>query len=259
MMYRSKRKKKSFILLYLLVLICLAVVGFWFFFIHGQKPARRTEELGKIEGYENLNIHEEVEAQEGSFDVPPFSGEPFYIIQDKPSITEDEKEGAKESYIHLSDLDSLKRCGVVYASLSLDTLPEDDRESIGMVKPSGWHTARYDDLVEDKYLYNRCHLIAHCLSGLNAEEKNLVTGTRYMNVSGMLPFEVETVRYIEKTGNHVFYRVTPIFEGEDLVCRGVRMEAYSIEDNGKLAFDVFCYNVQPGIVIDYRTGDSKRE
>ena len=152
------------------------------------------------------------------------------------------------------------RCGACEASVGLDLLPEDDRESIGMVKPSGWHTVRYDDLISDKYLYNRCHLIAFCLSSLNAEERNLVTGTRYMNVTGMLPFETETVRYVEKTGNHVFYRVTPIFEGEDLVCRGVRMEAYSIEDSGeRISFDVFCYNNQPGIVIDYATGESWRE
>lgn len=256
--YRSRKKRKISVLLILLIFTtCLAVVGFWFLF--HQRPARRHGELGKIEGYETLNIQGDVETREEGLVVPDYTGEPYYVIQQSPSITESEIDGARESYIHLPELDFLGRCGTVYASLSLDTLPEDDRESIGMVKPSGWHTVRYDDLIEDKYLYNRCHLIAHCLSGLNAEEKNLITGTRYMNVEGMLPFEEETVRYIERTGNHVFYRVTPIFEGENLVCKGVRMEAYSIEDNGELAFDVFCYNVQPRIIIDYRTGESSRE
>ena len=129
-----------------------------------------------------------------------------------------------------------------------------------MIKPSGWHTVRYDDLIEDKYLYNRCHLIAYMLSGENANEKNLITGTRFFNVSGMLPYENMVADYISDTGNHVMYRVTPVFYSDELLARGVLMEAYSVEDSGiGLEFNVFIYNVQPGIIIDYSTGDSKRE
>ena len=128
-----------------------------------------------------------------------------------------------------------------------------------MVKPSGWKTVRYDDLIADKYLYNRCHLIAYMLSGENANEKNLITGTRYLNVSGMLPFENETAEYIRRTGNHVLYRVTPCFKGRNLVATGILMEACSIEDHGSgLKFNVFIFNVQPGIQIDYATGESAR-
>ena len=134
-------------------------------------------------------------------------------------------------------------------------MPTEERGSIGMIKPSGWHTVRYDDLVDGKYLYNRCHLIGYQLTGENANEKNLVTGTRYLNVEGMLPFEDEVADYIKSTGNHVLYRVTPIFSGDNLVCSGVQMEAYSVEDSGKgICFNVYCYNVQPGVSINYATG-----
>lgn len=159
-----------------------------------------------------------------------------------------------------SPLDTLGRCGSAMACLGKETMPTEKRGAIGMIKPSGWHTVRYDDLIEDKYLYNRCHLIAFMLSGENANECNLITGTRYMNVQGMLPFEEKTADYIKKTGNHVLYRVTPYFEGEDLVAKGVVMEAQSVEDQGRgICFNVFVYNVQPGVEIDYRTGESQRE
>lgn len=223
-----------------------------------EKPM--TGELGSIAGYEDIEISEQVVEENAPIEetttLPEYSGEPYYSYGEL-TLTEEERARAKTSYIKLSELDELGRCGPSEASLSLDTLPGSERESIGMVKPTGWHTVRYDDLIEDKYLFNRCHLLAHCLTGLNADERNLVTGTRYMNVSGMLPFETETVKYIERTGNHVFYRVTPIFEGNDLVCKGVLMEAASIEDN-EINFKVFCYNVQPGITIDYATGESGR-
>ncbi len=139
-------------------------------------------------------------------------------------------------------------------------MPTEERGEIGMIRPSGWHTVRYDDLIEDKYLYNRCHLIAYSLAGENDNELNLITGTRYINIDGMLPFEIETADYILATGNHVLYRVTPCFFENDLVATGVLIEAYSVEDNGRgLAFNVFAFNIQPGVIIDYRTGNSSRE
>ncbi len=155
-------------------------------------------------------------------------------------------------------MDSLGRCGVTYACIDQDLMPTEKRGSIGMVKPTGWHTVRYDDLADGKYLYNRCHLIGYQLTGENANTSNLITGTRYLNIEGMLPFENMVADYIDETGNHVMYRVTPIFEGNNLVANGVLMEGYSVEDNGDgICFCVYAYNVQPGIEIDYATGESK--
>ena len=155
-----------------------------------------------------------------------------------------------------SDLDSLGRCGVAYANICMELMPTEERESIGQVKPTGWHTAKYDG-VDGKYLYNRCHLIGFQLAGENANEKNLITGTRYMNTQGMLPFENKVADYVKSTGNHVLYRVTPIFTGDDLVADGVEMEALSMEDDGEgISFHIFAYNNQPGISINYATGDS---
>ena len=158
-------------------------------------------------------------------------------------------------YEHYSELDNLGRTGVAMACLGPETLPTEKRGPIGMIKPAGWHTVKYPDVIKDLYLYNRCHLIAFELSGENANEKNLTTGTRYLNISGMLPFENKTRKYIEDTHNHVIYRVTPVFINNELVCRGILIEAKSVEDNN-LEFCVYCYNVQPGIIIDYTTGDS---
>lgn len=157
----------------------------------------------------------------------------------------------------LSSLDRYGRCGTVMACIKRSTMPDGQRGSIGMVKPAGWHTVRYD-FVDGQYLYNRCHLIGWQLTGLNAEERNLITGTRYMNVDGMLPYENEVAEYVENTGNPVAYRVTPIYKGSELIARGVQMEAESIKDKGEdLSFNVYCYNVQPNVSIDYATGDSK--
>lgn len=149
------------------------------------------------------------------------------------------------------------RCGVAYANIGLDTMPTEERESIGQIKPTGWKTVKYD-CVDGKYLYNRCHLIGYQLTAENANKKNLITGTRYLNVEGMLPFENQIADYIKDTGKHVLYRVTPIFEGNNLVANGVQMEAKSVEDNGEgICFNVYIYNCQPGIEIDYLTGESK--
>lgn len=174
----------------------------------------------------------------------------------EPYFTSREKQNTNtfESY---HKLDKLGRCGVAYANVSKDTMPTEARGEIGQIRPSGWHTVKYTGVVDGNYLYNRCHLIAYCLTAENANKKNLITGTRYMNNEGMLPYEEKTARYIDKTNNHVLYRVTPVFEGSNLVASGVLMEAYSVEDQGKgICFCTYCYNVQPGVAIDYATGDS---
>lgn len=189
-------------------------------------------------------------------DIPTYSGEPYVVLNNnEPNFTEEDL--TTESYEYYSDLDVDGKCGVVVASIGEDLMPSEERGSIGRVKPSGWQTVKYDN-VDGKYLYNRCHLIGFQLTGENANEKNLITGTRYMNVEGMLPFENIVADYVKETGNHVVYRVTPIFEGDNLVASGVQMEAKSVEDDGEgICFHVYVYNVQPGIEIDYATGNSQ--
>lgn len=188
-------------------------------------------------------------------DIPEYSGEPYITINDnQPDFTDSDL--TTEAFENYSDLDNLGRCGVAYANICMDLMPTEERGSISQVKPSGWHSVRYDN-VDGKSLYNRCHLIGWQLAGENANEKNLITGTRYLNVDGMLPFENMVADYVKETDNHVLYRVTPIFNGNNLVASGVEMEAMSVEDRGEgILFHVYCYNVQPGITIDYATGDS---
>ena len=190
-------------------------------------------------------------------DILSYSGSPYCEVNNnQPFFQADDL--TTESFKQFSDLDSLGRCGVAYACIGTDSLPTEERGEIGMIKPSGWHTVRYDDIIEDKYLYNRCHLIAFELSGENANPQNLITGTRYMNIKGMLPIENRVHSYVENTNQHVMYRVTPIFEGENLVATGVLMEGYSVEDDGEgICFNVFCYNVQPHIKINYADGTSE--
>ena len=165
-----------------------------------------------------------------------------------------------KSFEHYSDLDHLGRCGTATACIGTDIMPTEERGSIGQIKPTGWHTVKYSG-IDGNYLYNRCHLIAYCLSGENANEKNLITGTRYLNVEGMLPYETQVAKYMDKNpNNHVMYRATPVYAGSNLVADGVLLEAYSVEDNGKgISFCVFCYNVQPNIKIDYATGESSKQ
>lgn len=188
-------------------------------------------------------------------DVEAYTGEAYAVVNDnRPYFSEEEL--TSQSYEFYSDLDELGRCGVAHACIGIDIMPTEDREDIGQVKPSGWHTVKYD-VVNGKYLYNRCHLIGFQLAGENANEKNLITGTRYLNTDGMLPYENMVADYVKETENHVMYRVTPVFEGDHLVASGVLMEAQSVEDGGEdLELCVYVYNVQPGIVIDYATGDS---
>lgn len=179
------------------------------------------------------------ETTETAETVRSYIGSPYCVLDgNKPDFPD--ADTMTEAFEYYSDLDSLGRCGVAYANICKELMPTEKRGEIGMIKPTGWHTVRYDDIIQDKYLYNRCHLIGFQLAGENANEKNLVTGTRYMNVDGMLPFENMVADYIQETDHHVLYRVTPVFEGNDLVCRGVEMEAYSVEDHGEgVSFHVF--------------------
>ena len=188
-------------------------------------------------------------------EVPAYSGEPYVVLNGNiPDFPEaDRTANSFESY---SPLDELGRCGTAYANVGEDLMPTEERGSIGQVKPTGWHTVRYD-CVDGKYLYNRCHLIGYQLTGENANEENLITGTRYLNVEGMLPFEDQVAEYVEETGCHVLYRVTPVYQGDNLLASGVVMEAESVEDDGAgVRFCVYVYNVQPGVEIDYATGES---
>jgi DNA-entry nuclease len=194
-----------------------------------------------------------------SFDfdsIPSFTDEPYVVINNNiPDFTQSDY--TTTSFETYGELDSLGRCTTAYACIGQDLMPTEERGSIGSVKPTGWQTIKYNN-VDGKYLYNRCHLIGYQLTAENANERNLITGTRYLNVTGMLPFEDEVAEYIKETGNHVLYRVTPQFEGDELVARGVQMEAYSVEDNGEsICFNVYCYNNQPDIEINYSDGTSK--
>lgn len=206
-------------------------------------------------GYLGVEFHQQTYSAISIEDVPEYSGQPYVIINDnEPYFDKDDL--TTQTFEKYSSLDSLGRCGVAYANIGEETMPTEKRGNIGMIKPSGWQIKKYD-FIDGKYLYNRCHLIGYQLSGENANEKNLITGTRYMNTEGMLPFENQVADYVQETGNHVLYRVTPVFEGNHLVADGVLMEAMSVEDRGlDIEFNVFVYNVQPHVKIDYQTGKS---
>ena len=201
-------------------------------------------------------LAEKVVYSESVMTVPAFSDDPYVVINNnQPEFTEDDY--TTESYEYYAPLDKLERCTLAMACVGYDLMPTDDRGSISSVKPSGWVQAQYD-VVDGKNLYNRCHMIGFQLTGENANEKNLITGTRYMNVEGMLPFENMIADYVKETRNHVLYRVTPVYDGTNLVARGVQLEALSMEDNGDgICFNVYVYNNQPGVVIDYATGESR--
>lgn len=188
--------------------------------------------------------------------IPEFDGTPYVTVNDNVPFFE-ESDYTTESFELYNDLDSLGRCGTAYANICIELMPTEKRGEIGSIKPSGWQTVKYD-CVDGKYLYNRCHLIGFQLAGENANEKNLITGTRFMNVDGMLPYENMVADYVKETNHHVLYRVTPIFDGDNLVASGVLMEASSVEDHGDgISYCVFCYNSQPGISINYATGESQ--
>lgn len=209
----------------------------------------------------NIKNNQEVETLSYNLnDIPEYSGSPYIIINNNiPNF--EEKYYTTNSFETYSKLDlKLGRCGVAFANVCKETMPADDeeREDITSIKPTGWRQKKYENIIEGGYLYNRCHLIGWQLTGENDNEQNLITGTRYMNIEGMLPFENKVANYIkENSKNHVLYRVTPIFEGDNLLASGVQMEAYSIEDDGVgICFNIYAYNVQPGINIDYKTGES---
>ena len=283
---RTKRKKQSQAgsILALLLALCVAGAALWRY-CELPVPAGLTE---RVETVEDLAAEKLAEARSGLWDwledllaklppelrerldlqqkretvtldtLPDYDGSPYVELNDgQPSFTEEQKAGTA-SYETYASLDLLGRCGTAEACIGQDLMPTEERGAIGMVKPSGWHTVRYDGVVDGKYLYNRCHLIGYQLAGENANEKNLITGTRYLNVVGMLPFEDQVADYVQETGNHVLYRVNPVFQGAELVARGVQMEAWSVEDSGAgVCFNVYCYNVQPGVEIDYATGESR--
>lgn len=242
-MARRRKRKKN--LNKLLSLIFCFLLGYFIYYVH--------------EEYVTLIEENEVKESYANFDsIPEYNGEAYvYINNNIPTFTDEEK--TLESLEYYSPLDNLGRCGVAFANVSKDTMPTEERESISNIEPTGWQSVKYD-IVSGGYLYNRCHLIGYQLTGENANAENLITCTRYMNATTMLQFEQEVAAYVEETGNHVLYRVTPYFEGDNLVATGVSIEAYSIEDNGEgISFNVFVYNVEPGITIDYATGESKLE
>ena len=206
---------------------------------------------------QNVQVSENTQTSFNLNDVPEFDGKTPYVIINNNEPNFPEEDFNSNSFEKYSELDSLGRCGAAYANVSKDTMPTEARGEISKVKPTGWHTVKYD-CVEGKYLYNRCHLIGYQLTAENANKQNLITGTRYLNVDGMLPFENQVAEYVKQENGHVLYRVTPIFEGNNLVANGVQMEAASVEDKGeKVKFNVYAYNVQPNIKIDYSTGNSE--
>ncbi len=193
----------------------------------------------------------------GSADFPPYAGQPYTEVHDNlPYFSEGDL--TDQSFETYGELDELGRCRTAFACIGTDLMPTQERGSIGSVKPSGWHTVKYPEIIEDNYLYNRCHLIGYQLSGENANERNLITGTRYLNLQGMLPLENMVADYVTSSGNHVLYRVTPVFDGDNLIASGVLIEALSVEDSGEgISFCVYAYNIQPGVDIDYATGESR--
>lgn len=233
----------------------------------GKRPRTKAEMIvavlvicavAAVQLYQWANTPPEAPAQTVTLEtLPAYSGEPYVTVNDNQPYFE-KSEWTQTSFETYGELDALGRCGVAYACVGQDLMPTEKRGDISQIKPTGWKTAQYD-CVDGRHLYNRCHLIGYQLSGENANRQNLITGTRYMNVDGMLPFENMVADYVKETDCHVLYRVTPVFEGEELVARGVLMEALSMEDDGKgVCYNVFVYNVQPGVGIDYATGESWR-
>lgn len=239
------------------LLIATALV----FSFTGCSSSRVVNNQQVVENRQETNIEEYTKSEQSNTisleNIPEYNGLPYIELNGNiPEFTDEGKQNTT-SFENYSELDSLGRCGVAFANVGKDIMPTEKRGKIGMIKPSGWHTVKYPEVIKDKYLWNRCHLIAFMLAGENANQKNLITGTRYLNIDGMLPFENQVADYVKETNNHVLYRVTPIFKDDELVARGVHMEAYSVEDNGSgVCFNVYVYNIQPGIIIDYATGNS---
>lgn len=270
---RRKKNSKNSIIIAVVAVIVLALIGGLSSnedttldtLLQSSQPLNTTQAESftkETEAFESEAHEEKITKNVGvsslKGDLPQYEGKPYIAVNgNEPEFTSDE---INDKYFEIYEpLDRYGRCTVAFACLGKETMPTEERGAIGSVKPSGWHTVKYD-FVDGKYLYNRCHLIGFQLSGENANKRNLITGTRYMNVEGMLPFENMVADYIDETGNHVMYRATPVFEGDDLVAKGVQIEGYSVEDEGEgICFNVFCFNVQPGVVIDYTTGESVEE
>lgn len=207
---------------------------------------------------DNVIINEVERSSDFIQDILPYNGESYIIINNNIPTFSTEEKTCTEAFEIYSNLDSRGRCGVAFANVCKEMMPTEKRGNIGDIRPSGWHTVKYPDVIKDNYLYNRSHLIAYSLTGENDNEKNLITGTRYLNQDTMQIFEMQVLDYLRNYDNHVLYRVTPVFEGNNLLATGVLMEAWSVEDQGKgICFNVFCYNVQPYIEIDYATGESR--
>lgn len=238
----KRRKNKQSSIYFIVALIIFLIVGVY----EGKIVFQPIED--------NSNVVNQVSYDLAS--IPEYSNTNYVVLNNnEPNFTESDY--TTDSFERYSELDSLGRAKVAYANIGVDLMPTEERGSIGQVKPSGWHLVKYD-IVNGKYLYNRCHLIGFQLTGENANEKNLITCTRQMNTVGMLEFENKVANYIKSTNNHVLYRVTPIYKDDNLLASGVVMEAYSVEDSGEgIKFNIFVYNVQDGIDIDYKTGDSK--
>lgn len=238
----KRRKNKQSNIYFIVALIIFLIVGVY----EGKIVFQPIED--------NSNVVNQVSYDLAS--IPEYSNANYVVLNNnEPNFTESDY--TTDSFERYSELDSLGRAKVAYANIGVDLMPTEERGSIGQVKPSGWHLVKYD-IVNGKYLYNRCHLIGFQLTGENANEKNLITCTRQMNTVGMLEFENKVANYIKSTNNHVLYRVTPIYKDDNLLASGVVMEGYSVEDSGEgIKFNIFVYNVQDGIDIDYKTGDSK--
>lgn len=238
-MPRRKKKKRFNYNAFIIALISILLISLFY-----------DEKL--IDWVKNETIKESYATE----NIPDYFGKKYvYLNENEPEF--DEKDLTTNSFEHYSELDSLGRCGVAFANIGQDLMPTEKRSSIGQIKPSGWQLKKYEN-VSGKYLYNRCHLIGYQLTGENANEKNLITCTRSMNTEGMLEFENKVAEYIKETNNHVLYKVTPVFKDDNLLASGVKMEAYSVEDNGKgIKFNVFVYNVEDGIEINYQDGTSK--
>ena len=237
-----KKNSKQIRELYKIIVLIICIIASIFC---GQEILNNTEKNEVITSQAITNIEE----------IPSYTDKIYIEINNNIPYFK-EKEYTTEPFEKYSELDNLGRCGVAYANICKEIMPTKEREDISNIKPTGWIQEKYDG----EYLYNRCHLIGHQLAGEDDNKLNLITGTRYFNVNGMLPFENKVAEYMDKnTNNHVLYRVTPIFEGNNLVANGVEIEAYSVEDNGKgICFNVYIYNVQPGINIDYQTGESSK-
>ena len=246
-MSKKKYKSKYNLIISIITLIIVVLIGYY----------ENNSEIGNNTIQDNVQVTSNKEVSFNLNEIPKFDGKTPYVIINNNEPEFPEEDFNTNSFEKYSELDSLGRCGVAYANVSKDTMPTEARGDISKVKPTGWHAVKYD-CVDGKYLYNRCHLIGYQLTAENANKQNLITGTRYLNVEGMLPFENQVADYVKTNNGHVLYRVTPIFKDDNLVANGVQMEAESVEDRGKeVKFNIYAYNVQPNIKINYLTGSSE--